>query len=98
LTAGGERVVLAAGDEGTRRRSQARSAACPARHRSKRRSRPLMWFCSRWRLDRDSLWHGHVPGTLDPLSPIRPGVLPRRHRFKDMGMGRGLRAARILAW
>jgi len=25
------------------------------------------------------------------------GVLPRLHRFKDMGMGRGLRAARILA-
>ena len=30
-------------------------------------------------------------GTLDPLSPIRPGVLPRLHRFKDMGMGRGVR-------
>src|SRR6476469_963655 len=26
-----------------------------------------------------------------PLTPIRPGVLPRLHRFKDMGMGRGLR-------
>ena len=51
----------------------------------------------RRRLDRDPQRHGHVQGTLDPLTPIRSGVLPRLHRFKDMWMGRGLRAARILA-
>jgi aerobic-type carbon monoxide dehydrogenase small subunit (CoxS/CutS family) len=45
----------------------------------------------RRRLDRDPQRHGHVQGTLDPLTPIRSGVLPRLHRFKDMGMGRGLR-------
>jgi hypothetical protein len=33
----------------------------------------------------------HYPQYYSPLTDVRRGLLPRLHRFKDMGMGRGLR-------
>jgi SnoaL-like polyketide cyclase len=83
------RVVVSGTQQGRHPRHPRERA--PRSEGRRRRLPPEPWqdqqHLGRRRLDRDPQRHGHVQGTLDPLTPIRSGMLPRLHGFKDMGMG-----------
>jgi nucleoside-diphosphate-sugar epimerase len=86
LTAGGEQVVLAAGDEADAAALAGTLAglASTAPVKEAIQAADVVLFAAttgpRFSMTR------HVQGTLDPPTPIRSGVLPRLHRFKDTGM------------
>jgi predicted dinucleotide-binding enzyme len=91
LTAGGERVVLAAGDEadaavltGT---LGGLASAAPVKEAIQAADVVLFAVTTG---PRSSTTPARIRHPGSPNS-IRSGVLPRLHRFKDMGMGRGLR-------
>src|SRR6201986_4575555 len=88
LTAGGERVVLAAGDEADAAALAGTlgglASAAPVKEAIQ--AADVVLFAATTGPRFSMARHGR--GTLDSLAPIRSGVLPRLHRFKVMGMGR----------